>query len=326
MRIISLTENTQGSAGLGTEHGLCFYIETRHHKILMDTGQTDLFIRNAEKLGIDLRQVDTVVISHGHYDHGGGILEFARINPDAIIYIRESAFGDYYSLREDGTPRYIGLDPAVRDLPNLVLIREDAEDPIFRMDKELALFSGIGHERPLPAANSRLRVKKGPDLVQDDFCHEQCLVIRLGEERYLFSGCAHHGILNILDRYRMLFGGEPSGVFSGFHMMKKDGYTWEDMNQILDTALALNRTDTSYYTCHCTGTEPYELMKKLMGDKLAYIHTGDEILIREKREEAVLNRKQPVKRRSNIMKNHKFWAWATVTCFLMTMWTGYKRK
>ena len=51
----------------------------------------------AEKLGIDLRQVDTVVISHGHYDHGGGILDFARINPDAIIYIRESAFGDYYS-------------------------------------------------------------------------------------------------------------------------------------------------------------------------------------------------------------------------------------
>ena len=66
MRIINLVENTEGSAGCGVEHGLCFYIETEKHKLLMDTGQTDLLIGNAERLGIDLTLVDTVVLSHGH--------------------------------------------------------------------------------------------------------------------------------------------------------------------------------------------------------------------------------------------------------------------
>ena len=78
MRIINLTENTLGRAGCLAEHGLCFYIETDNHRVLMDTGQTDLFRQNAEKLGVDLTAVDTVVLSHGHYDHGGGIPAFAE--------------------------------------------------------------------------------------------------------------------------------------------------------------------------------------------------------------------------------------------------------
>ena len=78
MRIINLVENTEGASGCGVEHGLCFYIETEKHKLLMDAGQTGLLLENAEKLGIDLTQVDTVVLSHGHYDHGGGILPFAH--------------------------------------------------------------------------------------------------------------------------------------------------------------------------------------------------------------------------------------------------------
>ena len=102
MRIINLVENTEGTSGCGVEHGLCFYIETEKHKLLMDTGQTGLLLENAEKLGIDLTQVDTVVLSHGHYDHGGGILPFAKINPTAKIYVPEAAFGEYYSMNKDG--------------------------------------------------------------------------------------------------------------------------------------------------------------------------------------------------------------------------------
>ena len=125
MRVINLTENTPGAEGCGYEHGLCFYIETEHHRLLMDTGQTDLFARNAEQLGIDLTLVDTVVISHGHYDHGGGLLHFARINPGAKIYIRASAFGPYYSIDSSGKPHYIGLAEGIRDLPGLVVLEDD---------------------------------------------------------------------------------------------------------------------------------------------------------------------------------------------------------
>ena len=114
MRIVNLVENTEGRAGCGAEHGLSFYIETEHHKLLMDTGQSGLFMQNAEKLGIDLTKVDTVVLSHGHYDHGGGILPFAEINRDAKIYVPEKAFGEYYSVNKAGEPHYIGLAKETR--------------------------------------------------------------------------------------------------------------------------------------------------------------------------------------------------------------------
>ena len=71
MKIINLIENTEGSSGCLFEHGLSFYVETKKHKLLVDTGATNTFIANAEKLGVDLKQVDTVILSHGHYDHTG---------------------------------------------------------------------------------------------------------------------------------------------------------------------------------------------------------------------------------------------------------------
>ncbi len=278
MRIINLVENTEGSSGCGVEHGLCFYIETEKHKLLMDTGQTDLLIGNAERLGIDLTLVDTVVLSHGHYDHGGGIMPFAQINPTAKIYVPAAAFGEYYSVNKAGEPHYIGLAEEIKELPQVVKVT--AEDGIFQIDDELSLFSGIGNEHPIPSANRRLKKKADGELVQDDFAHEQCLVIKEGVKSILLSGCAHHGILNILDRYIALYGKEPDIVISGFHMMRKNGYSDEDINMIIDTALALRQYKTVFYTGHCTGLEPYNAMKKLMGSQLHYVHSGDEVRIR----------------------------------------------
>ena len=275
MRIINLVENTEGASGCGSEHGLSFYIEMEHHKLLADTGATDLLLKNAEKLGIDLTEVDTVILSHGHYDHGGGILPFAEIDPAAKIYIPAAAFGAYYSLR-DGAPRYIGLAEEIRRLPQVVIVGGTAAG-IFRIDDELSLFSGIGNTYPIPSANRNLRVKTKQGLRQDDFRHEQCLVVSEGGRKVLLSGCAHHGILNVLDRYRELFGGEPDVAISGFHMMKKSGYSEEDLDMIADTAKELCKVSTVFYTGHCTGTEPFEAMKKIMGGQLRYVHSGDEI-------------------------------------------------
>ena len=103
MKIQNLVENEQGKNGCLAEHGLSVYLETGKHKLLVDTGATDAFLRNAEFLGIDLKEVDILILSHGHYDHGGGILTFSKINPRARIYIREDAFAKYYHERERGT-------------------------------------------------------------------------------------------------------------------------------------------------------------------------------------------------------------------------------
>ena len=96
MKIVNLIENTKGNNNCLAEHGLSFYVETKQHKLLVDTGATNAFIKNAQDLGIDLTMVDMVILSHGHYDHAGGILEFAKTNPKAAIYMQSNAKDAYY--------------------------------------------------------------------------------------------------------------------------------------------------------------------------------------------------------------------------------------
>ena len=97
IKIITLIENTQGHPECRAEHGLSFYIEMGERRILMDTGASDAFLTNAGKLGVDLGTVDTVVLSHGHYDHGGGLPAFAARYPAARIYMQKSACGSFWT-------------------------------------------------------------------------------------------------------------------------------------------------------------------------------------------------------------------------------------
>ena len=264
MKIVTLVENSCKDETYGCEHGLSFYIETEQHKLFLVTGASDLFLSNARKLNIDLRQVDTVILSHGHYDHGGGILKFGEINPHAKIYMQKNALDDYYHGE-----RYIGIDKEIAQLPQVQLLDGDCV-----IDNELSLFSNITGRLFWPKSNLELKKQVGEREMQDDFSHEQCLVISQKEGNYLLSGCAHNGILNILDQYRKLYGGNPLAVISGFHMMKKTEYTEEERKVIEDTAKELKKTDTVFYTGHCTGRKAFELMKPIMGDKLMAIWSG----------------------------------------------------
>lgn len=110
MIIKTLVENTSISEKLGGEHGLSLYIETKKHKLLFDTGASALFAENARKMKVDLSEVDLAVISHGHYDHGGGLKAFVNINSKAKIYLNQKSFEKYYSNRSNGEKVYIGLD------------------------------------------------------------------------------------------------------------------------------------------------------------------------------------------------------------------------
>ena len=269
MRIITLVENTCGREGCLAEHGLSVYIETNDHRILIDAGQTDAIINNAAVVGIDLDTVDTVILSHGHYDHSGGILPFSAVNSHADIYMQRSADEPHYN-----GDRYIGIDKDILSLPNVNLIDGD-----LRIDDELFLFSGIHGERCRPQGNSKLTKMQDNEKVPDDFAHEQCLVISCDDEDLLISGCAHNGILNILDRYKEIFGRLPDRVISGFHMMKKDGeHTAEEIATIRQTARELAATDTIYYSGHCTGIPAFKIMKEIMGEKLIAMHSGESII------------------------------------------------
>jgi len=271
MKIINLIENTPGGEGCLYEHGLSFYIEIGKHKVLVDAGATDAFLKNAQHLGIDITQVDTLILSHGHYDHSGGILAFAKKNPFAKIYMQKSAGDDYFSVREDKNV-YIGIDKEILQLPGLHMVEGDLE-----IDGELFLFSGIKGRRLWPKSNLRLKKKEGDIYVQDDFVHEQCLVISAEGKKLLLSGCAHNGILNILDRYREIYADMPDAVISGFHMVQKE-YSDEDVKNIQKTAEELKQYRTLFFTGHCTGKEAFDMMKPIMGEQLREIRSGMELM------------------------------------------------
>ena len=291
MKIITLMENTAKDDTIRAEHGLSLYIKTNGHTLLSDCGCTNAFIENAATLGVDLRKVDSVFLSHGHYDHSGGILPFAAMNPGAAIYMQKKALLPYYHKTET-EESYIGIDPAIGNLAQLKVVNGDAV-----IDDELALFTNVTGRKLWPKGNLELKKKVGDDFVQDEFDHEQYLVITekkaqdadstcsdsSGEEdatiKVLISGCAHNGILNILEHYHNLYGSYPDAVISGFHMKKKSGYTEEDIATIKETAECLSKLPTTFYTGHCTGEEPFEMMKGIMGERLHYIHGGSVLML-----------------------------------------------
>lgn len=271
MKIVTLMENTPGQADCLFEHGLSIYVETAKHKLLVDTGASDKFLNNAEILGVNLLEADTLILSHGHYDHAGGILPFAGRNDKADIYLQKSAMDAFYHKDEE-QERYIGIAPEISKLPKVKLMEGN-----YRIDEELFLFTGVTQRRLWPSGNKVLKVKRGEEFIQDEFIHEQYLVIEEDSKRVLISGCAHNGILNILDKFRELYNTWPDAVISGFHLKKKSGYTQEDLDNIRQIAQELSKLQTTFYTGHCTGEEPYGMMKEIMGEQLIYLHSGDKI-------------------------------------------------
>ena len=258
MKITVLAENTPYSPEFAYEHGLCIYIETANHKILFDTGQSGIFADNAEKLGIDLGAVDIAVLSHGHYDHGGGIKRFFEINDRAPLYLNINAFGQYYNA----SGKYIGLDTSLAGNSRLFFTDDNCH-----IDDELELCTCNRRDRKYPTDSAGLTVRTESGFEPDSFPHEQYLIIHDGNRRIVLSGCSHKGILNITEWLN------PDILIGGFHFMKQE--LTEAGTPVIDNAICLlSKSDTVYYTCHCTGVEQYRYMKNKMGEKLYYLASG----------------------------------------------------
>lgn len=257
MKIVSLLENTTKNNNMCIEHGLSLYIETEKHKILFDMGQTYLFYKNAQTLGIDLAAVDIAIVSHGHYDHGGGLQKFLEINSDAKVYISKLAFEPHYH----GT-KYIGLDSSLMSGDRIIYT-----DNEHKIDEKLFLFSCNAKERFHGSIPHGLTKMTNGELVTDDFLHEQYLMIEENGKYILISGCSHKGILNISDWF------SPDVLIGGFHFSKLSLD-----NTLREFAEKLNNHPTKFYTCHCTGVPQYEFMKNYMSN-LNYLSCGDFLIL-----------------------------------------------
>lgn len=271
VKIVTLVENTTISSAYGSKHGLCLYIETENHKILFDLGQDNLFAENAKKMNIDISEIDTVIISHGHKDHGGALKAFMALNAKAKIYVRREAFEPHY-IKVLNIPFSVGLDKELLYSSQMVLTEEK-----MKIDDELFLFSGVKPDADVSKSNRALFTKRCGELVADDFSHEQNLIITNAGEKMLISGCSHAGIVNIQNAAEQLVSDRISTIIGGFHLYNPPTKKYESDVVIDGVAKALKEKGSVYYTCHCTGVKAYNRMKSILGDKLHYLSTGAEV-------------------------------------------------
>ncbi len=150
------------------EHGLSLYIETEHHKILFDMGQTNLFAENANKLGISIKDIDIAILSHGHYDHGGGLETFLQLNQKAPVYISRYAFEPHYN----GTQKYIGLDTRLSENKRFIFTENTTV-----IENGLTLYSCNDKKRNHELGSFGLTMVQNNNFLPDDFRHEQYLLM-----------------------------------------------------------------------------------------------------------------------------------------------------
>lgn len=254
---------------LEVEHGLSFYIETINEKILIDTGASDRFLHNAGKLGIDIADVDYLILSHAHNDHTGGLACFLQHNNKAKICLSSHINGaGYYSNRRK-LMRYISIDyNLVQDNKGRFIFVSDNQ----QLTPDIRIVSRIPARYSLPQADRTLFAGSAPD----SFDHEIAVLIVQGCQTVLLSSCTHMGLLNTLDACAPA---SPSVFIGGMHLIDSDAdnqfETESEYNSIAETIRKLY-PDLHIYTGHCTGSSAKCALTRLLPGQFHTFHTGYE--------------------------------------------------
>jgi 7,8-dihydropterin-6-yl-methyl-4-(beta-D-ribofuranosyl)aminobenzene 5'-phosphate synthase len=277
MRVTALIENRpdKNNPDLKNEWGLSLHIAFNGHNILFDTGSSGSFAENAEKLSVDVTSIDTAILSHHHFDHGGGLKRFFELNKKANVYIGEAPEGECFCKVFGFMKKNIDLDHAVikTNSGRLKTVKETRE-----ILPGVFLFPQIINKHPKPPGNKRLYVKKFSSFTPDNFNHEIVMAIKEDGKLAVFTGCSHNGILNMIDTVSRELKGVPiKTVIGGFHLVSSPPFNFmagsrSEIEELAEAVLEYPVEMT--YTGHCTGTKAFSVLKKIMGDRIADIQTG----------------------------------------------------
>ncbi|MDP4185683.1 MAG: MBL fold metallo-hydrolase [Bacteroidota bacterium] len=267
MKITTLIENLVYINGLYAEHGLSFLIDTGTEKILFDTGQTDAFMHNARKLGIDIADIDKVVISHGHYDHTGGLYSFLQENTKARVFIKKEAFTPKY--KEENSQIGITYDPMLLD------------GRIEYVERTIEIAGGIFILPSIPLSNpadtnfNHFKIRAHNRFVNDTFEDELFVVIRHNNKISIISSCSHRGITNICNEAIKQFNLPVQLILGGFHLKgSTDIHQYNSIKQYFEKIVP-----DSIGVCHCTGVEKFADLLTTCSSQVFYNSTGNQIIL-----------------------------------------------
>lgn len=255
---------------LFSEWGLSFYVEYDGHKILLDTGASEKFAENAEKMGVSLEEVEYGVLSHAHYDHADGMPTFFAKNGTAKFYLRKGVAENCFGKKKFFRYKYNGIQPGI--LENYAHRLEYVEGD-YELTEGVYLLphKTVGLEKI--AKRVKLFVKDNGKMFPDDFAHEQTMVFDTKAGLVVFNSCSHGGVDNIITEVMATFPEkEICAYIGGLHLYKSS----EDEVR----ALAERVKETGIkkiITGHCTGDEGFAILKEELGDIIEQMYTGMEI-------------------------------------------------
>ncbi|MFC1907739.1 MBL fold metallo-hydrolase [Chloroflexota bacterium] len=270
IRITTLSENSAAMGDMLAEWGLSILVETETVKVLFDTGRSISTSNNADILGIDLDGIDKVVLSHGHYDHTGGLFQLLRRRRKRVeIIAHPDTWGNKYIHREGEEYRYIGIPFRRQYLESLGATFNLTTKPVEITDDFMTtgeVLMRTDYESIAPA----LHVKAGDgwqlDMVMDDLA----LIIKTGLGLVVVAGCAHRGIINTLYQAQQLTGvKEIHTVLGGAHLVG------ESEERVWKTIAALKELEVQRLgLCHCTGLPAVSLLAQEFGERFFFNVTG----------------------------------------------------
>lgn len=277
MRIVTLLENSSKDQSLKPKHGISLYIETDQSKILFDAGPDDSFVKNAEKLKVDLSAVDVMVLSHGHVDHGGGLAAFMEINKKAPIILKDSALKPFYAKLFWKFKVHIGLNVSGLDMDRFKMISDD-----YKISEQARIFTHFAKNGFVPSGNLSLLTRTEDNKVMvDPFDHEICLLLQEEGKKVLITGCSHSGLGNMVHSVIQKAGIDSLDlVLGGFHLynpLSRQAEPHENIDGLLEELKPLS--DTRFYSGHCTGEEPFRYMKSILKDRLQPFYTGLDLTV-----------------------------------------------